>query len=97
MSTDQVLPPSQPWRPEVAPLPSYGPYQRDEPMPMHWEAITAEWLGTMLANRYPGIAVESLETVELRNTHTTKLRVRAEYNQAGRSAGLPNHLCLKAN
>src|SRR5260370_36813117 len=38
-----------------------------------------------------------MQTVELRNTHTTKLRVALAYNEKGRSAGLPAQLCLKAN
>lgn len=97
LPADQGLPSSRPWQPTVTALSGYGPYGRPEPMPMIWKAVTAEWLGTMLAHRYPGVAVRDLEHVELRNTHTTKLRVAVTYNEAGRRAGLPERLCLKAN
>ena len=80
-----------------APLSSYGPYHRTEPIPMHTDAVTAPWLGLVLANRYRGLVVESMQTVEFRSTHTTKLRVAVAYNAAGESAGLPARLCLKAN
>lgn len=75
----------------------HGPYGRPAPLPSHWEQITAGWLGPVLADRYPGVEVERLETVELRNTHTSKIRVEVDYNAAGRAAGLPRHLCLKGN
>src|SRR5260370_8840969 len=90
-------PPAEGWVPAVTRLSSYGPYHRAEPIPLHWKAVTAQWLGSVLANRYPGLVVESMQTVELRNTHTTKLRVALAYNEKGRSAALPAQLCLKAN
>lgn len=95
--SDTAVPPAGAWAPTITELSSYGPYGRPGPMPMHWKAIDAEWFTSILANRYPGIVVESLETVELKNTHTSKVRVLAEYNEAGRAAGLPAHVCLKAN
>ncbi|KJE20286.1 phosphotransferase family protein [Frankia torreyi] len=97
MSNSPSLPSAQPWRPDVTELASYGPYARPAPMPMRWDEVTAPWLGAMLANRYPGIEVTDLRTVELRSTHTTKGRVAVTYNEVGRRAGLPEHLCLKAN
>src|SRR3546814_1477647 len=50
-----------------------------------------------MANRYPGLVIEAMETVDLHNSHTTNLRVAVEYNAVGKAAGLPAHLCLKAN
>jgi len=76
---------------------THGPYARPAPLPGHWEEVTADWLGALLRRRYPGTVVESLDVVELRSTHTTKIRVAAAYNDAGRAAGLPEHLCLKGN
>jgi hypothetical protein len=96
MSND-ARPPAVGWDPAVSRLSSYGPYHRPEPIPLHWKAVTAQWLGSVLANRYPGLVVESMQTVELRKTHTTKLRIAVAYNAEGRSAGLPSQLCLKAN
>ncbi|WP_181778906.1 phosphotransferase family protein [Pseudonocardia pini] len=75
----------------------HGPYGRRDPLPEHCADLTAQWLGPMLARRHPGTVVEHLETVETRNTHTSKVRVAVEYNAAGRAAGLPRHLCLKGN
>jgi Phosphotransferase enzyme family len=97
MAQDDARPPVEHWTPEVAELDRYGPYGRPEPIPLHWKAVTGEWLSATLANKYPGVAVEQIETVELKNTHTTKLRVAVTYNQVGRAAGLPPQLCLKAN
>src|SRR3546814_11486782 len=37
---------------------SYGPYGRDVPIPRHLEDVTAEWLGGLMANRYPGLRPE---------------------------------------
>src|SRR3546814_5255616 len=76
---------------------SYGPYGRDVPMPRQLEDVTAGWLGGLMANRYPGLVIEAMETVDLHNSHTTNLRVAVEYNAVGKAAGLPAHLCLKAN
>src|SRR3546814_9901570 len=45
----------------------------------------------------PGLVIEAMETVDLHNPHTTNLRVAVEYNAVGKAAGLPAHLCLKAN
>jgi len=76
---------------------TYGPYERAAAIPIHREAITASWLGGLLANKYPGVEVETIDPVEFRSTHTSKLRLAVTYNAAGRAAGLPAHLCLKAN
>src|SRR3546814_10173844 len=76
---------------------SYGPYGGDVPIPRQLEDVTAEWLGGLMANRYPGLVIEAMETVDLHNSHTTNLRVAVEYNAVGKAAGLPAHLCLKAN
>jgi hypothetical protein len=76
---------------------TYGPYARSQPLPRNLEDVTPAWFSALLANAYPGVRVETMERVDLRNSHTTKLRVAVAYNEAGRAAGLPNHLCLKAN
>ncbi|HLS97983.1 MAG: phosphotransferase [Porticoccaceae bacterium] len=76
---------------------SYGPYGRTQPIPRHLDGVTREWFEGLLANAYPGIGVESLERVAVISTHTTKVRIAVAYNGVGRKAGLPQHLCLKAN
>jgi hypothetical protein len=59
--------------------------------------VTPAWLTGVLANRYPGIVVHDFDQIELKNSHTTKLRVRLDLNDVGVAAGIPEHVCLKAN
>src|SRR3546814_1876671 len=56
---------------------SYGPYGRDVPIPRQLEDVTAEWLGGLMANRYPGLVIEAMETVDLHSRseeHTSELQ-----------------------
>ncbi|WP_336971159.1 oxidoreductase family protein [Sphingobium aromaticiconvertens] len=74
------------------------PYpQRAELLPWTWQEVTAPWLTRTLQNKYPGIIAESLEVVQLIDSHTTKLRVRVGFNAVGKAAGFPDRLCLKSN
>lgn len=74
------------------------PYSgRKSPIVRHLQEVTAEWLTDLLANRYPGIEVRALDIVEIKNSHTTKARVKVDLNDVGRKAGIPAELCLKAN
>ncbi|WP_068070456.1 DUF1679 domain-containing protein [Novosphingobium lentum] len=57
----------------------------------------AAWLGALMANKYPGVVANSMEVVELFDSHTTKLRVAVDWNAAGVAAGLPRNLCIKSN
>ncbi len=66
-------------------------------LPRNLDEITPAWLTGLLTNRYPGVVVESFEVVEIKNSHTTKLRLALELNAAGRAAGIPRHVCLKSN
>jgi hypothetical protein len=78
--------------------PSDRPYPaRQGRLPRELEEVTAQWLTSMLANRYPGLVVEEMETVEVKNSHTTKLRVALELNEVGKAAGIPRNVCLKSN
>ena len=70
---------------------------RTDPLPRRRDNVTPVWLTGLLANRYPGIAVHDFEVVELQNSHTTKLRVQLDLNEVGVAAGIPEHVCLKAN
>ena len=80
------------------PLGRDRPYpERTVALPRSVDAITAEWLTEMLARRYPAVVAESLDVLDCRQSHTTKLRVRVAWNQAGTEAGLADELCLKAN
>jgi ecdysteroid kinase len=89
--------PADDWRPDITDLVRYGPYGRAAPMPMRHQDVTASAVTQLLEHRYPGIGIRSMTTVELRNTHTTKLRVAVEWNDVGHAAHLPASLCLKGN
>ncbi len=74
------------------------PYQqRATALPRDVDAVTPAWLTGTLAQRYPGLVVRDMEVVELRNGHTTKMRVRLDLNEAGRASGVPSQVCLKSN
>ncbi|WP_257211541.1 ecdysteroid 22-kinase family protein, partial [Sphingobium sp. IP1] len=70
---------------------------RTAPLPHGRFTPDAAWLGSLLANKYPGVVAQSLEVVQLFDSHTTKLRVAVDWNAAGRAAGLPRNLCIKSN
>src|SRR5690554_1980009 len=74
---------------------SYQP--RSEKLPTDLDQVTPAWLNRTLQLRYPDLEVRDFEVVELNNTHTTKLRLVLELNQAAVEAGFPRNVCLKAN
>jgi hypothetical protein len=80
--------------PDVVPRPYPA---RIEPLPWRRDEVTADWLGRTLSHKYPGVAANSLEIVQLLHSHTTKMRIEVDWNDAGRAAGLPGALCLKSN
>jgi Ecdysteroid kinase-like family len=80
--------------PDVIPRPYPA---RTEPLPWDRKEVNAQWLTRMLQYRYPGLVVKEMEIVELFDSHTTKLRIKVELNEAGKAAGLPPNLCLKSN
>ncbi|MAT50951.1 MAG: aminoglycoside phosphotransferase [Porticoccaceae bacterium] len=74
------------------------PYpSRSQKLPWTREEVTPELLTDLLQNRYPDVAVESMESVDYIDSHTTKWRMALTYNQAGIDAGLPRNVCLKSN
>ncbi|MGD9794599.1 MAG: phosphotransferase [Acidimicrobiia bacterium] len=66
-------------------------------MPRRIDELSAPWLSRLLGNRYPGIAVEDLEIVDVKSSHTTKVRLRLKLNDVGRAAGIPENVCIKTN
>jgi hypothetical protein len=74
------------------------PYpQRTAKLPRELDRVDAAWLTGVMVNRYPGLVINSMQTIELRNGHTTKMRVQLDLNDVGRAAGIPEHVCLKSN
>jgi len=74
------------------------PYpQRRRPLPRRIDDVTPAWLTELLAYRFEGVVVEGFEEVERTASHTTKLRLSLQLNETARTAGLPQHVCLKSN
>ncbi|MEY2892413.1 MAG: hypothetical protein RJA98_2321 [Pseudomonadota bacterium] len=77
---------------------SSRPYlAREGRLPRDLHEVTAPWLTGLLQHRYPGVAVRGMTVVELKNSHTTKLRLALELNEVGVAAGIPTQVCLKSN
>jgi hypothetical protein len=80
--------------PDAVPSPYPG---RRELLPRSREDVTAAWLTRTLQNKYPGAVIESMELIQLFDSHTTKMRIAVTLNEEARAAGLPERLCLKSN
>jgi hypothetical protein len=77
---------------------SSRPYPaREGRLPRDLHEVTAPWLTGLLQHRFPGVAVRGMTVVELKNSHTTKLRLALELNEVGVAAGIPTQVCLKSN
>ncbi len=70
---------------------------RHQPLPRSLEEVTPEWLTSVLQHKYPSVEIVGWDVVELINSHTTKIRLKLDMNEAGREADLPDRLCLKGN
>lgn len=70
---------------------------RNERLPLDFSQVDADWLTRTLQTQYPGVVVDALNVVEFIVGHTSKARIEIELNQAGKDAGIPRQLCLKAN
>jgi hypothetical protein len=70
---------------------------RTEPLPARLDDVTPEWFEGMLRLRHPEVRLRGWEVVEVKNSHTTKLRVRLDLDQPDGDGAVPEHVCLKAN
>lgn len=66
-----------------------------KPLPRDIAELTPEWLTLALAERFPGIEVTALETVEVIRGTSTKIRMKASYRNAPETGGPPEALCVK--
>ena len=90
--------PAQYHNPVIDPNCVPRPYPaRTDHIPTTMEGIDAAWLSRMMGCKYPGVVAKSMETVELLNSHTTKWRIKVDWNDVGLAAGLPANLCMKSN
>ena len=64
-------------------------------LPLLPAEITAQWLTQALRERHPKVTVERAHIVEVMPGTSTKIRVHADFDGAGRDAGLPSSLIVK--
>jgi len=57
------------------------------------EALSAEWLGSAIAQSFPGVRIKEVRIAETIVTMATKVRLEVDYEAAPSDA--PRHLCLK--
>ena len=70
--------------------------ERTERLPEDLSSVDAAWLSRTLANRYRGIAIDSMDIVEVIVGHTTKVRI-AVAGPSIEQGTVPAKLCLKSN
>lgn len=74
------------------------PYpSRTAPLPKGRFRPDAQWLGELMANKYPGLVAESLVITNILDSHTTKVFVDVTWNSVGKTAKLPEKLVIKTN
>lgn len=66
-------------------------------LPRDLAEVTPAWLSGLLQHRYPGLEVRDMTVLEVKNSHTTKLRLALELNSVGQAGGIPRQVCLKSN
>lgn len=66
------------------------------PLPLTLEEIDRDWLTAALRTHAPGVSVEGFEIVDVRRGTCTKVRLRLDMDEAGRRAGVPPTVILKA-
>jgi aminoglycoside/choline kinase family phosphotransferase len=65
-------------------------------IPVSYEAITPEWLTTVLCKAHPGAAVTGYRLGDPDSGTSNRRRIYLEYNRAGQDAGLPASVFCKA-
>jgi hypothetical protein len=65
-------------------------------LPLRPEDVTAAWLSSALGEHFQGVAVETIDVTDILWGTGTKMMATVRYNEAGRLAGLPERLCIKA-
>ena len=70
---------------------------RAEDLPLSFDEITDEWLTSALCADSPGAAVLGHRLGDPDNGSANRRKIAVEYNEAGRTAGLPTALFCKAS
>lgn len=64
-------------------------------IPLTLDEVTPEWLSQAFSLRYPGVSVVSAKVSSFFGYKPNKAKVQVEYDEAGKQAGLPEHLVVK--
>lgn len=67
----------------------------DISFPQTPEELTPAWLTWAFNRNYPGTAIESVAIVDINSATATKVRVKLQYNQAGKDFHLPATVIVK--
>lgn len=70
---------------------------RTERLPLDMKEITPAWLAKAFRWQYPDDIVKDFEVVEIIDGHSIKMRLKLDLTEAGKAAGIPEHVCLKGN
>jgi hypothetical protein len=70
--------------------------RNSRPLPLAIEEIDRDWIAEALQSRVPDVAVHSAEVVDINHGTCTKIRLRLDVNEAGKRAGIPETVILKA-
>jgi aminoglycoside/choline kinase family phosphotransferase len=65
------------------------------PLPIAIDEITRDWLTAAFRTKAPGVTVRAFEIVDVVRSTCTKIRLRLDLDEAGRSAGIPERVILK--
>ena len=71
------------------------PLRHAEQVPLHYADITAEWMTDILCRDTPGAAVVAVRLGHASDGSSNRQRIFVEYNEAGRTAGLPASVFCK--
>lgn len=71
-------------------------YRGGGPLPTTIAEVDSAWLSAALSTYAPGVEVESFRVVDTIHGFTTLLRLQVQLNAAGRAAGIPATIMLKA-
>jgi hypothetical protein len=66
-------------------------------IPSRFEDVTAEWLTSVLSEKFEGVEVLACEAAPLEQTKQNKVRRLVKYNARGQSLGLPGSLVVKGS
>jgi hypothetical protein len=65
------------------------------PLPITLDGLTTPWLQAALRGRNPGITLRDSEILDVNNGTCTKVRVRLDVDDAGKTVGIPERVIVK--